>query len=562
MKKTILHLRRSFGKTFLFFLLLFCVAVFLQTTQFLQKTEKEMMVGIQTILQPRLRIRTPFAYGQFDEEQKIDAERELFLSTLATLKDDPRVTDVCYEPILNNGFLFTFTGIDDDDSLVGVVTNPVALLTRDEEGKIVERSREPKGIFTDGDWRFVRKTQDPYLRYLDCLRLAFHHRDSAILYAENPEQFVEVPTKYPVKPIVPTLVGVNQLRISDFLGEHADIVKGRLFSEQEREQGAAVIVAPWNTFLFQEGAWRPLDIGDRIPLSIIREGIVRKTEWFTVIGFHNGGEDRQINGEFTYHRMLGNYFYLPQKRWTAIQQAVDRIMKKEQWQEMSHIQVDGQYVENVDSDRDHISMTVPYVFVRDFDDLADITKQISLALTQLNTIHGEEEYVIESTYDDYQQLFGTLHSSKRMITSVAWFGLFLSMVAIPLLLFFVLLQRQSEFAIRRTLGESKPRLYATSFIEYYGIGAIAFGVATLVAQMATRAWKSHLFAGVEQEWAKKTVAISEDAIEKIRNVFLTSTTKKENVLLFLLWTFLFVIGCLIPFLWQKKKERVSLFSEE
>lgn len=91
MKKTILHLRRSFGKTFLFFLLLFCVAVFLQTTQFLQKTEKEMMVGIQTILQPRLRIRTPFAYGQFDEEQKIDAERELFLATLATLKDDPRV---------------------------------------------------------------------------------------------------------------------------------------------------------------------------------------------------------------------------------------------------------------------------------------------------------------------------------------------------------------------------------------------------------------------------------------------------------------------------------------
>lgn len=190
MKKTILHLRRNFGKTFLFFLLLFCVAVFLQTTLFLQNAEKEIMVGVQTILQPRLRIRTPFAYGTFDEEQKIDAERELFLSTLAMLKDDPRMTDVCYEPILNNGFLFTFTGIDDDDFMVGVVTNPVALLTRNEEGKIVERSPEPKGIFTDGDWRFVRKTQDPYLRYLDCLRLAFHHRDSAILYAENPEQFV------------------------------------------------------------------------------------------------------------------------------------------------------------------------------------------------------------------------------------------------------------------------------------------------------------------------------------------------------------------------------------
>lgn len=174
-----------------------------------------------------------------------------------------------------------------------------------------------------------------------------------------------------------------------------------------------------------------------------------------MIGFHNGGEDTQINGEFTYHRVLGNFYYLPQKRWTAMQQAVDGIMKKEQWQEMSHIQVDGQYVENVDSDRDHISLTVPYIFVRDFDDLADITKQISPALTQLNTIHGEEEYVIESTYDDYQQLFGTLHSSKRMITSVAWFGLFLSVGAIPLLLFFVFLQRQPEFAIRQTLGGIK-----------------------------------------------------------------------------------------------------------
>lgn len=92
MKKTILHLRRNFGKTFLFFLLLFCVAVFLQTTLFLQNAEKEIMVGVQTILQPRLRIRTPFAYGTFDEEQKIDAERELFLSTLAMLKDDPCVT--------------------------------------------------------------------------------------------------------------------------------------------------------------------------------------------------------------------------------------------------------------------------------------------------------------------------------------------------------------------------------------------------------------------------------------------------------------------------------------
>ena len=124
------------------------------------------------------------------------------------------------------------------------------------------------------------------------------------------------------------------------------------------------------------------------------------------------------------------------------------------------------------------------------------------------------------------------------------------------------MQRQPEFAIRQTLGESKPRLYATGFIEYYGIGGIAFGVATLVAQMATRAWKSRLFAGVEQEWAKKTVAISGEAIGKIRNVFLSATTKKEIGLLFLLWTLLFVIGCLIPFLWQKKKGLVSLSSEE
>ena len=566
MKFAFLHSKRNFRATLFLFLLLSVFAFLLQISYVMRDAGDEFHARVQESLDSRFVITTPFLDHApfFDTEDQITYEVDTMNELLATLRRDERVRNVFSEPILHDGYLCTFEKIQSDATMRGVVLCGSGDPSQwNEKGRVVQRNQQPP-VTGEGEWAIVRQTEDPLERILDCIRLGLEGKATTFAYQRNPERFPYFPSVMENgKGIVPLLLGVQNVDISDRILDRLDIVEGRSILPQDDQEQSAVVLAPWNAFVVDAEGYRPLRVGDRIPISINAFGKLLYTEYFTVIGLHNGNRGYPYYiGETEYASSIGQYCYLPQSQWMRLREKLREYYKTNSWEKQSHIGVDGGELENTRPGFDRESMTLPVIETKQFYDLPKVIADIQPILNRLNGMHAEKVYRCISEYETYQTLAGSIDSMRSIFRVMTILGMACTILGLPLILLMQLWQRRRETAILQTLGKTKLETFFAIFFEYSFIADIAFLAAWLPTTLLSQRWKEYLAKSATPVTTTLGSMANMEKTETLMEQYLDHSTAKNVLLLFLVWIGLLAFACIVAYLVQKRRTLVVLMNEK
>lgn len=566
MKQIYLHMKREYRSTVFLFILLSVFAFVLQISYVMRNAGEEFHASIQENLNPRFVITTPFLEMPqwFDAENQIAMETDAMRELLKTLQNDRRVRNVFSEPMLHDGYLCTFEKIENDATMRGVVLCGSGERSQwNEKGRVINRSTHPP-VIDEGEWAIVRQTQDVTQRYLDCIRLSLKGEATTFAFQRNPERFAFFPSVMEIeKGVVPRLLGVKTAEVNDQILDRLDIVEGRAIQPKEDQEQDTVIVAPWNAFIIDAKGYRPLQVGDRIPLSINAFGKLLYTEYYTVIGLHNGNTGFPFYiGENEYAADISKYCYLPVSRWTRLRDKLRGFYQQNAWQKQSHMGVDGRELENTRPAFDHETMTLPVIETRAFDDLPEVIAEIQPVLNRLNAMHEDKVYRCISEYETYQTLAGSIDSMRIIFHVMVLLGMFCTLIGLPFVLLMQIWQRRHETAIWQTLGKTKTETFFAIFLEYFFIATLAFFVSLLPTMLLSQQWKAYLVHSAGKANTPAGAFVSMEKMEALMETYLNHSIVKEIGLLFLLWIGLLAVACLLAYQVQKRRSLAASMKEE
>lgn len=476
---------------------------------------------------------------------------------LSEWRKDPRVKEVIVEPVLRNGYLTTFDGVDSDETMFGVLDSHDASAA-DDKGFYTKHFDTPKSVAGPGDWKEARKTDNLVLHYLDCIRLSLQYRSAKLAYEMNPSLFAETPSLLygnAMKGIHPALVGVTQEKTSDLLCGQTKIIEGRMLNEKDEATGAYHVVAPFNTFYIDKNGYRPLRLGDKIPITINDFGKTVQSELFTVVGFHNGTRSWPIEiNQFSVFGFIGDYYYIPRSRWESIRTSLQETMQKKSWKKLSHIGIQGETLENLDPQSDHEILTFPIVTLHDFKDLGPMMKNVQAKMDALNKRHEVPLYACHSSFKAYQSLAGNIDSMQGVFQFMKWLSVAVAILTIPLLILFQLTRRSKEMAILQVLGETRERSLFHSLGEYILLFSLSFLAADIANAFVSVAWRRYLTNSVRTLTTETEVLSNSAAIEKGVATYRTLSLSDGNFLLLLVCIGLVIAGFGLAYIVLRKKK--------
>lgn len=565
MKSIFLHLKRHLRSTLLLLLPFSVLAFLLQISYVMRDAGDEFYSGLQESLGSRFVITTPFLDNAFlfDREDQIDLDVNAMNELVSALRQDERVRYVITEPILHDGYLCTFEKIDKDSTMRGIVLCGAGDPSQwNEKGRVMKRSPQPP-VIGEGEWSIVRHTQDPIQRYLDCIRLGLEGKATTFAYQRNPKRFPYVPSIMEYgKGLVPHLVGVQNEIISDGILDRLDIVEGRSLLPQDDLEANAVVVAPWNAFVVDGRGYRPIQVGDRMPISINVFGKLVNTEYFTVVGLHNGNTGYSFYiGDNEYASNIDQYCYLPLSKWRYLQEKLQDYYEANDWEKQSHIGVDGTQLENTRPAFDRVTMTLPVVETRSFFDQPKVIATIQPILDRLNGMHEEKVYRCISTFETYQELAGAIDSMRGIFQVMIILGLVCTIFGLPLLLLMQLWQRKREIAILQTLGKTRAKTYRAIFLEYIFLGTASYFTALLPTVLLSRHWREYLSHSINIKQASLSATVAMEKATTLMKIYLDHSITEDMCILFFVWIGLFGLASFAMYCAQKSRSLVTLIKE-
>ena len=558
MKRTWLHLKRNAKQGVLLFAVFFAITFFLILSFSMHRAGDFFHKEMQNVLEARFIITTPFMGGsRYQTEEQLTEEVQQMHRWLSEWRKDPRVKEVIVEPVLRNGYLTTFDGVDSDETMFGVLDSHDAS-EADDKGFYTKHFDTPKSVAGPGDWKEARKTDNLVLHYLDCIRLSLQYRSAKLAYEMNPSLFAETPSLLygnAMKGIHPALVGVTQEKTSDFLCGQTKIIEGRMLNEKDEATGAYHVVAPFNTFYIDKNGYRPLRIGDKIPITINDFGKTVQSELFTVVGFHNGTRSWPIEiNQFSVFGFIGDYYYIPRSRRESIRTSLQETMQKKSWKKLSHIGIQGETLENLDPQSDHEILTFPIVTLHDFKDLGPMMKNVQAKMDALNKRHEVPLYACHSSFKAYQSLAGNIDSMQGVFQFMKWLSVAVAILTIPLLILFQLTRRSKEMAILQVLGETRERSLFHSLGEYILLISLSFLAADIANAFVSVAWRRYLTNSVRTLTTETEVLSNSAAIEKGVATYRTLSLSDGNFLLLLVCIGLVIAGFGLAYIVLRKKK--------
>ena len=236
----------------------------------------------------------------------------------------------------------------------------------------------------------------------------------------------------------------------------ATIEEGRTFNDDEIDNGALACVLTSNIFLYKDGSFTKVEVGDYIKYSIaqVLDGEVNTYEEyeFEVIGILNG--DKYRNHNDTIGR---SYTIIPEKTFMKIYEDV----KSYKLSEFDYIQV--------------------YPSIITLNSFKDIDKFVE-KIEELNEF-GDRNYKYETALDAYYGFAGNLDTLS--LNSDILFN-FSFVVSILLTIFIVSLdlnRRKKEIGLLASLGESKVAIMVQLVLEYLIIIVFTMIIAAFVSNI-------------------------------------------------------------------------------
>lgn len=236
----------------------------------------------------------------------------------------------------------------------------------------------------------------------------------------------------------------------------ATIEDGRTFNDDEIDNGALACVLTSNIFLYKDGSFTKVEVGDYIKYSIaqVLDGEVNTYEEyeFEVIGILNG--DKYRNHNDTIGR---SYTIIPEKTFMKIYEDV----KSYKLSEFDYIQV--------------------YPSIITLNSFKDIDKFVE-KIEELNEF-GDRNYKYETALDAYYGFAGNLDTLS--LNSDILFN-FSFVVSILLTIFIVSLdlnRRKKEIGLLASLGESKVAIMVQLVLEYLIIIVFTMIIAAFVSNI-------------------------------------------------------------------------------
>lgn len=236
----------------------------------------------------------------------------------------------------------------------------------------------------------------------------------------------------------------------------ATIEEGRTFNDDEIDNGALACVLTSNIFLYKDGSFTKVEVGDYIKYSIaqVLDGEVNTYEEyeFEVIGILNG--DKYRNHNDTIGR---SYTIIPEKTFMKIYEDV----KSYKLSEFDYIQV--------------------YPSIITLNSFKDIDKFVE-KIEELNEF-GDRNYKYETALDAYYGFAGNLDTLSLNSDILFKFSFVVSILLTIFIVSLDLNRRKKEIGLLASLGESKVAIMVQLVLEYLIIIVFTMIIAAFVSNI-------------------------------------------------------------------------------
>ncbi len=236
----------------------------------------------------------------------------------------------------------------------------------------------------------------------------------------------------------------------------ATIEEGRTFNDDEIDNGALACVLTSNIFLYKDGSFTKVEVGDYIKYSIaqVLDGEVNTYEEyeFEVIGILNG--DKYRNHNDTIGR---SYTIIPEKTFMKIYEDV----KSYKLSEFDYIQV--------------------YPSIITLNSFKDIDKFVE-KIEELNEF-GDCNYKYETALDAYYGFAGNLDTLSLNSDILFKFSFVVSILLTIFIVSLDLNRRKKEIGLLASLGESKVAIMVQLVLEYLIIIVFTMIIAAFVSNI-------------------------------------------------------------------------------
>lgn len=236
----------------------------------------------------------------------------------------------------------------------------------------------------------------------------------------------------------------------------ATIEEGRTFNDDEIDNGASTCVLTSNIYLYKDGSFNEIEVGDHIKYSIaqVLDGEVNTYEEyeFEVIGILNG--DKYRNHNDTIGR---SYVIIPEKTFMEIYEDVKSYKL---------------------SEFDYIQVYPSIITLNSFNDIDKFVEKIG----ELNEF-GDRNYKYETALDAYYGFAGNLDTLSLNSDILFKFSFVVSILLIIFIVSLDLNRRKKEIGLLASLGESKVAIMVQLVLEYLIIIVFTMIIAAFVSNI-------------------------------------------------------------------------------
>ena len=236
----------------------------------------------------------------------------------------------------------------------------------------------------------------------------------------------------------------------------AAIEEGRTFNDDEIDNGASTCVLTSNIYLYKDGSFNEIEVGDHIKYSIaqVLDGEVNTYEEyeFEVIGILNG--DKYRNHNDTIGR---SYVIIPEKTFMEIYEDVKSYKL---------------------SEFDYIQVYPSIITLNSFNDIDKFVEKIG----ELNEF-GDRNYKYETALDAYYGFAGNLDTLSLNSDILFKFSFVVSILLIIFIVSLDLNRRKKEIGLLASLGESKVAIMVQLVLEYLIIIVFTMIIAAFVSNI-------------------------------------------------------------------------------
>lgn len=236
----------------------------------------------------------------------------------------------------------------------------------------------------------------------------------------------------------------------------AAIEEGRTFNDDEIDNGASTCVLTSNIYLYKDGSFNEIEVGDHIKYSIaqVLDGEVNTYEEyeFEVIGILNG--DKYRNHNDTIGR---SYVIIPEKTFMEIYEDVKSYKL---------------------SEFDYIQVYPSIITLNSFNDIDKFVEKIG----ELNEF-GDRNYKYETALDAYYGFAGNLDTLSLNSDILFKFSFVVSILLTIFIVSLDLNRRKKEIGLLASLGESKVAIMVQLVLEYLIIIVFTMIIAAFVSNI-------------------------------------------------------------------------------